>query len=149
MSSGTSSPQPSEDIIRELLNTAVETLQTKVQSLLQESVQKISSRLERVEERLEKLEEHGNTLETGIHSLSDSTAATQTAVESLQQAAAARDREWDLLGAEMAMNRQGALRESRHGNYRRTAPVRPPTEAALSGFSFDPSIRKPAPSRYG
>jgi hypothetical protein len=135
MSSGTSSPQPSEDIIRELLNTAVETLQARVESLLQESVQKISTRLEKVGARLD--------------SLSDSAALTQGAVESLKQAAAARDREWDLLGAEMAMNRQGALRESRLGSYRKTAPVRPPTEAALSGFSFDPSIRKPAPSRYG
>jgi chromosome segregation ATPase len=149
MSSGTDSPQPSEDIIRELLNTAVETLQTRLQSLLQDSVQKISTRLEKVEGQLEKLEEHGNALEIGIRSLSDSAAATQTAVESLQQATAAREREWDLLGAEMSMNRQGALRASGHGIYRRTAPVRPATEAALSGFSFDPSIRKPAPSRYG
>jgi hypothetical protein len=87
-----------------------------------------------------------------ITTVQEQIATLQEDVQALRGDSDRHDRELGLLSVQASIDRERATRAAGRGDYRevpRRSQVPSPTEPAVSGFSFDPSIRKPATPRYG
>lgn len=102
-----------------------------------------------VQELIDPLRSDIADIRTDIADLRADLGNVGTDVAALRDDVTAIGRESEIVAAQMAITRNSAARVGGFGVYRATAKVPPPTQAAQSGFSFDPIHRSPFGPRYG
>jgi uncharacterized protein YdcH (DUF465 family) len=133
-------------------------------SRLEQGQSKLESRFDRLDERIELFDERIGRLEAAIDQQGLELASLQSRFEILQRDNEIREIAFGFPATRGSIDRHAALRRAEYGLYAnsgrgdsspvaaspgRPRPLSSQTEAAQSGFSYDPSVRKLATPRYG